>query len=130
MAALVKVDPAATEIDDEIDGVPVKRRVRIESQARLNDLPETSLVGFGQVIVDAAAEERRGEILLRVAGDDKDGGELRKRFDLDVVELRNAEAPMLDLIEQVVRKIAGRLVDFIYQHNGLDGFPGVLKVGG
>jgi hypothetical protein len=75
------------------------------------------LIGEVDEVEDAAAEERVGQLLLVVAGDDHHRA--LRRDDL-VAGLLDAEAHPIELVEQIVRELDVGLVDLVdEQHDAL-----------
>ena len=82
------------------------------------------------MIVDAAAQEGRGQILFGVAGDDDDGQILLVGVELAVSQLRNFEDHILEFVEEIVGEIARRLVDLVDEDDALRWRAGMMEIGG
>jgi hypothetical protein len=75
-----------------------------------DDLPHERDVGELDVVEDAAAQERVGQLLLVVRRDEDDGPLLRDDL---VAGLEHAEAHLVELAQQVVRELEVGLVDLV-----------------
>jgi hypothetical protein len=107
------VECALAQLVEEVDRGAGTGQLAIEVGA--HDLAHRLLVGKGDVVEHATAQESIGQVLLAVAGEHDDRRVVGIGFDGAHLEFRNAEVLALDLVEEVVREIARRLVDLVDQ---------------
>ena len=90
----------------------------------VDDLLHRFLVGEADVVEEAAAQERVGQLLLVVAGDDDDRPLLGAN---GLARLVDVELHLVEFAQQIVRKLDVGLVDFVDQQHrrgvGFEGFP-------
>jgi hypothetical protein len=76
------------------------------------------------MVVDAAAHKRVRQAFFRVAGNEHEGGvaaQFLPPANALVAQLRDTKEQLIQLVKQVVRKIAGRLVDLIDEDDAARG---------
>ena len=82
----------------------------------VDDVAHHLLVGEGDVVEHAAAQEGVGQLLLGVGGDDDDGALLRGD---GLLGLRDIEFHLIQLPQQVVGELQVGLVDLVDQQDHL-----------
>ena len=92
------------------------------AQLGFGDGQQLVLIGEGDVVKHAAAEEGIGEVFLRVAGHDDDDPLLGVAAHGVVVLLLDLKFVAFDFGQDVIGEIAGCLVDLVDQHHAALGF--------
>ena len=111
------------EVPETLQQLPVEGRQRgpalaalgaaVGEEALRHDCRQLVLGRVRDVEERAAAQERRGQVALGVARDDHDGPVRRMHLHGREAQLADAELEPLDAVQQVVRKVAARLVDLV-----------------